>query len=91
MKSKPKRILISITCGVIVTTLLTVIAFTGTSRTWGCTFVWQACLVQAVIHTPGDFEATPIDLFAFLFGILLGVPIYSLLTYAALSRVGSAR
>jgi hypothetical protein len=48
--------------------------------------VWQACLVQTVIHTPVDFEATPIDLFAFAFGILLGVPIYSLLGYAVLAR-----
>ena len=90
MKSRTGLILISIACGVILTAVLTVIAFTGESRAWGCTFVWQACLVQAVIHTPGDFEATPIDLFAFALGILLGVPIYSLLSYAILSRLGKS-
>ena len=89
MNPKPKRILLSIAGGVILTIVLTIIAFMGESRAWGCTFVWQACLVQTVIHTPGNFEATPIDLFAFAFGILLGVPIYSLLIYVVLSRFGN--
>ena len=90
MSLRSKRILLSITCGVLLTIVLTVIAFMGESRTWGCIFVWQACLVQTVVHTPGDFEATPIDLFAFLFGVLLGIPIYSLLTYVVLSRIAKS-
>jgi hypothetical protein len=76
----------SILCGIVLTATLTFIAFMGNSRTWGCTFAWQACLVQTVIHTPTSArEGTPIDLFAFVLGVLLGVPIYSILYYIALS------
>ena len=88
MASKPKLILVSIVCGILLTFLLTVFAFAGNSRAWGCTFVWQACLLQTVIHTPDNpiHEATPIDFLAFWFGVLLGVPIYSLLSYILLWR-----
>ena len=76
----------SILCGVLLTATFTFIAFMGNSRAWGCTFAWQACLVQTVIHTPVSArEGTPIDLFAFMLGVLLGVPIYSVLYYVALS------
>jgi hypothetical protein len=76
----------SILCGVFITATFTFIAFMGNSRMWSCTFAWQACLVQTVIHTPVSArEGTPIDLFAFVFGVLLGVPIYSVLYYVALS------
>jgi len=83
---KPQLFIAAIVCGVLLTFTLTVIAFMGRSRAWGCTFVWQACLLQTVIHTPDNpiHEASPIDLFAFLLGILLGVPIYSALCYVAL-------
>jgi hypothetical protein len=89
MNSKPQRpklYLISIICGVLLTSVLTGFAFAVNSRAWVCTFAWQACLVQTVIHTPDNpiHEASPIDLFAFVFGILLGVPIYSLLSYVLL-------
>ena len=76
----------SILCGVLFTATFSFIAFMGNSRAWGCTFVWHACLVQTVIHTPVRArEGTPIDLFAFALGVLLGVPIYSILYYMAIS------
>ena len=83
MASKQKLILISIVGGVVLTFFMTVIAFAGDSRAWGCTFAWQACLVQTVIHTPDNpiHEGSPIDLLGFAIGVLLGVPIYSLLSY----------
>jgi hypothetical protein len=88
MTPKQTRILLAIVSGLILTCVFTVIAFSGDSRSWGCTFAWQACLVQIVVHTPANsvHEGTPIDLFAFAFGILLGVPIYSLFTYFVLLR-----
>jgi hypothetical protein len=87
MASRQKLILISIVCGVVLTFFMTVIAFAGDSRAWGCTFAWQACLVQTVIHTPDNpiHEGSPIDLLGFAIGVLLGVPIYSLLSYFLLS------
>lgn len=71
---------------------MTVIAFTGDSREWGCTFAWQACLVQTVIHTPDNaiHEGSPIDLFGFAIGVLLGVPIYGALSYVLLFVVANA-
>jgi hypothetical protein len=83
-----KLVLQSIGAGVVITALLTFVAFVVNTRAVSCVFVWQACLVQTVIHTPDNpiHEASPIDLFAFAFGILLGVPIYSLAAYALLAR-----
>lgn len=76
----------SILCGIFLTATLTFIAVAGNSRAWGCTFAWQACLVQTVIHTPASArEGTPIDLFGFALGVLLGVPVYSVLYYLAVS------
>jgi hypothetical protein len=88
MASKAKLILPSILCGALLTFLLTVLALAGNSRVWGCIFVWQACLVQTVVLTPDNpiHEATPIDLLAFWFGVMLGVPMYSLLSYFLLWR-----
>jgi hypothetical protein len=89
---KPELVLVSLVCGVILTVMLTAVAFMGNSRAWGCTFVWQACLLQTVIHTPDNpvNEGSPIDLFAFALGILLGVPIYSALSYVALYYWGKS-
>ncbi|HJU53008.1 MAG TPA: hypothetical protein VJ715_00485 [Pyrinomonadaceae bacterium] len=91
--SKPKRIVLSLVFGVLITAVLTIIAFAGETRQWGCTFAWQACLTQQVIHTPDNplHEGSPIDLFGFAFGVLLGVPIYGGLTYAALSLAAKSR
>ena len=83
---KEKLILSSIVCGFLLTFVLTVFAFAGNSRAWGCTFAWQACLVQTVIPDNPIHEGTPLDLFAFMFGVLLGVPIYSVPSYIVLSR-----
>lgn len=84
MASQLKLILVSILCGIVLTFFLTVIALSGNSRAWACTFAWQACLVQTVIHTPDNpiHEASPIDLLGFAIGVLLGVPIYALASYA---------
>jgi hypothetical protein len=81
----PKFVTVSIVCSVVLTAGLTATA-SVISRAWVCTLVWQACLVQAVIHTPDNpmHEGSPIDLVAFAFGVFLGVPIYSAVSYAGL-------
>ncbi|PWT92618.1 MAG: hypothetical protein C5B55_06020 [Blastocatellia bacterium] len=86
MTARAKLIGISFVCGLIINSLLTITALMGNSRTWLCVFAWQACLVQIFIHTPDNpiHEASPIDLFGFIVGILLGVPIYAGLCYLAL-------
>lgn len=78
-----KRLFSCLILGIFITVSLTIVAFFFNQREFSCVFVWQACLVQRLIHTPDNsiHEATPIDTFAFLFGILLGVPIYACLSY----------
>jgi hypothetical protein len=86
MATKPNLFGFSLFCGFGITLLLAVFAFGAGSRTMACTFAWQSCLLQAAVIPANSREGTPIDLFLFLFGLLLGVPIYSLLTYALLAR-----
>lgn len=85
-----KRVLISIACGVILTTVLTTVGISQGTRGSVCFFVWHACLVQLVVHTPENdiHEGSPIDFFGFVLGVLAGVPIYSLITYGALTLYG---
>jgi hypothetical protein len=86
----PRRIsrlvVVSIICGVVLTAGLTAAAFRVDSWGWGCAMLWQACLLQTVTFTMGNsiHEATP--LFAFGLGVVLGVPIYSVLSYVVLRR-----
>ena len=82
-----KRVLVAIACGVILTTVLTATGISQGTREAVCVFVWQACLVQLVVHTPENdiHEGSPIDFFGFALGVLAGVPIYSLITYGALT------
>jgi len=88
----PKIVTVSIVCGVVLTAGLTATALV-ISTDWVCALVWQACLVQTVIHTPDNpiHEGSPIDLVAFALGVLLGVPIYSALSYVALRRWEASR
>ena len=86
---KPRLVFASVVCGVVVTGGLAAAASSVGSRTWACTFVWQACLIQTVIHTPDNpmHEGSPIDALAALLGVSLGVPIYSAASYLALRRL----
>ena len=91
-----KRVLVSLACGLILTIVLTAFGLSQDSREGLCVFVWQACLVQLIVRTPDNpiHEASPIDLFGFGLGVLLGVPIYSLISYGlftACARVKNQR
>jgi hypothetical protein len=81
-----KRVVASFACGLILTVILTGFGLSQDSRPALCVFIWQACLVQLVIHTPDNsiHEGSPIDLFGFSLGVLLGVPLYSLISYGFL-------
>ncbi len=86
MSAAPQKLdllMASILCGLLLTLLLTAIAVIVGAREGGCIFLWQACLLQRVIHTPDNplHEGSPIDLFVFGFGVVLGIPIYSILSY----------
>jgi hypothetical protein len=59
---------VSLACGLFLTIVLTTLGLSQDSRKALCVFVWQACLVQLVVHTPDNpvREASPIDLFGFV-------------------------
>ncbi|HEX8493352.1 MAG TPA: hypothetical protein VF658_10960 [Pyrinomonadaceae bacterium] len=94
--TKQSRIKQSLICGILITVVLTVIAFINESRSWTCTFAWQGCAVLRMSHPP-DLpdgrvrEGTPADPIIFLFGVSLGIPIYGGLTYIALSLAAKFR
>ena len=86
-----KRVLVCFACGLILTAVLTGIGLSQGSREGVCVFIWQGCLVQFILNamdTPVDGGST-MAWFSFMFGIplgvLLGVPIYSLISYGFLT------
>ena len=81
MATKPKLLGLSIFSGVGITLLLALLAFGANSRPVSRLFVWQSCLLQAAVIPANSREGTPLDLILFLFGLFLGIPIYSALTY----------
>lgn len=85
--------MLSLVAGIILTAVLTFIAFKGESRARACKFAWQACLTQQALHTPDNaiHEGSPLDPFGFFVGVLLGIPIYGALTYAVLSLIAKLK
>ncbi len=75
-----ERVLVAEACGIVLTVILTGVGLSQDSRPALCVFVWQPVWVQPLVHTPENpiHEGSPIDLFGFGLGVLLGVPIYSL-------------
>ena len=73
---------VSILIGIALTILLTIVAFEGTSNAWVCTFAWNGCLGVKILGTPESAgEGTPLDVFGFAVGILLGIPLYSMIAF----------
>jgi ABC-type xylose transport system permease subunit len=86
-----QRVLVSFACGLILTAVLTGIGLSQGSREGVCVFIWQGCLVQLILNatdTPVDGGSTK-AWFSFMcgipLGVLLGVPIYSLISYGFLT------
>jgi len=94
-----KRLLLSILCGLLITVALTVIAFSNsTSKNTAGILLWQVTLLaQGVPHgnigTPEHpvYEGSPLDLIPVFVGVPLGIPIYTLVSYASLWFVAKAR
>lgn len=90
--TKQKRFIVSITFGLLLTFVLAFIAFAGKSKSWVCTFAWQWCLTYNPIYTPDNpaHEGSVLDFIGFFYnylGLLLGIPIYGVLTYVALTLI----
>jgi len=93
------RWLLSFICGLLITVVLTMVAFSdGTSNTTTRTLLWQASLIanfipHGNIGTPENpiHEGSMLDFLPAFVGIPLGVPIYTLLTYAVLWLIAKAR
>jgi hypothetical protein len=71
------RVFYSIIWGIVLTDVLTFVAFLGSSQTWGCTFAWNGCLGALILDSP-------MDLRGFVTGILFGVPFYSIVIFGIL-------
>jgi hypothetical protein len=86
-----QRVLVSFACGLILTAVLTGIGLWQGSREGVCVFIWQGCVVQLILNatdTPVDGGSTTAwfsFIFGIPFGVLLGVPIYSLISYGFLT------
>jgi len=79
------QIRVSLLGGIVLTTVLTIIAFRGTSNTWVCTFAWNGCLGVEMFGTPKSAkEGTALDLFGLAVGILFGIPVYSIVSFGIL-------
>lgn len=86
-----RRVLVSFACGLILTIVLTGFGLSQGTREGVCVFIWQGCLVQRILNgmdTPVEGGST-LAWLSFMFGIplgvLLGVPIYSLISYGFLT------
>jgi hypothetical protein len=94
-----KRLLLSILCGLLITAALTVIAFSDkTSDNTARILLWQVMLLaQHVPHgnigTPEHpvYEGSPLDLVPVFLGVPLGIPIYAVVSYAALWLVAKVQ
>lgn len=98
-----QRAALSVVCGVVITAALTLAAFSVENDNVSRALMWQASILVHLVG-PGPVighdqqgnplhEGTPVHMLAGVVGILLGIPIYSLLTYVALrpfARRGSA-
>ena len=92
-----KRIFLAFAIGVLVTAILFALSFAADSfgfTTLANGLLWQNTLLQGLaplgnIGTPEHpvYEGTPLNLLAFLASIRLGIVIYSVMSYAALSMV----
>ncbi len=81
------RVLVSLACGLILTIALTGFALSQDSRKGVCVFIWQGCLIQLIVRTldTPTHGGSTLGWLGFMFGlplgVLLGVPIYSLISY----------
>ena len=94
MKQRLKRALMSIPISILVTTLGFLVAFVTGGDFIGRLFYWQGYLLQDLVAAPNlgttdhpHYEATPVHLIAFIFGIPFGILVYSSLSYVVLSLV----
>jgi hypothetical protein len=97
--SVPKRLSRSLVVGVLATVVFTLLAFYFDDKTLSPALMWQIKLFSnfvSMLMGPGPllgydqhgepmYEGTPVLLFVGFFGILLGIPIYAALGYAAMA------
>lgn len=79
------RMIDSIGWGIALTIVLFLAAIIGYEHWWGCIFAWNGCYGFNHFGTPKSaHEGRPLDLFGFALGIVLGVPVYSIVIFGIL-------
>jgi hypothetical protein len=95
-----KRVALSLLCGPLITAALTTAAFYIDSEPAYVVLLWQfqlLVLLHNLVLGPGPllghdaqgqpiYEGTPVIFFVLFIGILIGVPIYSCLSYFVMTR-----
>ena len=76
------RLMLSITCGGVITVVLIAIALYSRSETVGCILLWNYCLLMAVFKP--RLGHSPTDALPFLSS---GVLVYSLVAYYVLGKL----
>jgi len=82
-----KRLLVSLSIGVMVTVLLTSLALVTESKAITRLLVWQAYALMKVLPShliPTPYGPVPMDSLGFVIGLALGVPIYAGIAYRVL-------
>ena len=99
--SQSKPIILSFLCGVVITAVLTWIAYSIGNDKVTLVLLWYA-VIPVYLVGPGPLlgydeqgnpmhEATPVHLLAWFAGLLLGIPIYSVVSYFALRAITRSR
>ncbi len=100
--SGPKLFMLSLVCGIVITAILTLAAFSVENRNFAGVLLWQVVLVAYVVG-PGPvlghdeqgntvYEGTPVHMLIMPVGLFLAIATYWVISYFLLkARFGSSR
>jgi len=99
--TQAKLVIVSLFCGIVITVVLTWVAFSIENKNVSRVLLWHAAIPVYLVG-PGSllghdaqgnpiYEGTPVHMLAGFIGLLLGVPIYSVGSYLVLRAIMRTR